>query len=538
MIHLIKYIIIGLLIVTIHSLTAQTWPKTYGEPDRKDESYDIAEAYDKGFYILGLLYSQDYAPKSTWLIKTDINGEILWEKVFQSGVLNKSYMMEPTRDGGILVCGGNWKTGNNTTNPFVVKLNACGEKEWCYEFTESPYGNMPWASDVKETPSGDIIVLVNQYGNHPIHTMHLFKLNAGGEVLWRNSYAHAYNHPGSLNPRGNKLLITSTGEYLITGDIYWEDIWNPGSPMGLRSLFVLIDSIGNEKWVLPFGANDTITGKALMSYQDSDTTFVAICTNWTNEVNPLFLSYDIYGNIIEYNTIEMNTINPDIGDGIFTRLRKFNTNYLVGGGFYISSSSHHDQMEAVFDSNYMEPNYGVLKYIIHNENDSPYDMIVTRNQKVLSSSKHNSWDIYLAKLNTQLEMDTLDPNNYTYDSLCTTPGLPQSGFISLDDCGLFTDIDEIPTAKQYREKIRWIPITAYPNPVTEGKLTMEFENTQHHQNMELHCYDNFGRLIHSRKIYNGQQDTVLDVSTWPPGIYIAVVYSDGSARGKAKFEVR
>ncbi len=165
----------------------------------------------------------------------------------------------------------------------------------------------------------------------------------------------------------------------------------------------------------------------------------------------------------------------------------------------------------------------------------------TIHSKIFSNSTYvvaGSWDISLSKLNQNLEYDTLDPGNYTYDSLCTTPGLPQSGFISLDDCDLFTAIDEIPTAKQYQEKIRWIPIKAYPNPVTEGKLTLEFENTIHHKNMELHCYDDFGRQIHYQKIYKGQQDTDVDVSGWPPGIYIAVVYSEGSARGKAKFVVR
>ncbi len=99
-------------------------------------------------------------------------------------------------------------------------------------------------------------------------------------------------------------------------------------------------------------------------------------------------------------------------------------------------------------------------------------------------------------------------------------------------------IDDPLTPAQYYESIRWIPIKAYPNPVTEGKLTLEFENTKHHKNMELRCYDDFGRQVHHQKIYKGQQDTDVDVSGWPQGIYIAVVYSEGSARGKAKFVVR
>jgi hypothetical protein len=110
--------------------------------------------------------------------------------------------------------------------------------------------------------------------------------------------------------------------------------------------------------------------------------------------------------------------------------------------------------------------------------------------------------------------------------------------MDLTNCLVITSIEDWPTPDQYYESIRWIPITAYPNPVTEGKLTLEFENTEHHKNMELRCYDDFGRQVHSQKIYKGQQDTGLDVSGWSPGIYIAVVYSNGGARGKVKFVVR
>ena len=530
----IRTILLLLIVVGTIPLLAQTWPKYYGQPGRYDDSYDIAEAYDNGYYILGYQYSS--VAQKTWLIKTDVNGEVLWEKVFTS-YFNKSQALDPTRDGGVLICGMNERAEGDKTAPYVIKLNACGEKEWCVNFAESHEASYPWAQDIKELPSGDIVVLVNEYGYHPINTMHLFKLNPSGEVLWRNPYASAYEHPGSLNPEGNKILITATNEYLLTGNAYWEDAWNPGGSMGLRSLFVLVDSVGHEKWVLPFGTSDTIYGKALMSIQDSDETFIAVGSNWKNEINPLLMKYDVNGKIRGYNTIDMGTINPLIGEGIFTRFDLKSPNIILGGGFSISAPTHYDMMEAVFDSNYMNSNYGVLNYVIHAQNDSPYDMKVFNKNKILTSSASllSAKDIFLAKLNPDLEYDTLDPGTYTYDSLCTTPGLPQSGFISLSDCGLFVGMDEIPTPQQYNERISQIPITAYPNPVKDGTLTLEFENTEHHANIELRCYDSYGRQCHSQKIYKGQQQTRLDVSDWSTGIYIAIIYSTGGVRGKVKF---
>jgi hypothetical protein len=75
-------------------------------------------------------------------------------------------------------------------------------------------------------------------------------------------------------------------------------------------------------------------------------------------------------------------------------------------------------------------------------------------------------------------------------------------------------------------------------PVTSDLLTIRTGKSKTHNNLALRFYDYLGRQIHNQKIYKDQQDMDVDVSTWPPGIYIAVVYSDGSARGKVKFVVR
>jgi hypothetical protein len=115
-----------------------------------------------------------------------------------------------------------------------------------------------------------------------------------------------------------------------------------------------------------------------------------------------------------------------------------------------------------------------------------------------------------------------------YDSLCPYP--IQSGTIDLTDCPPTVSIGELPSPDEYYESIRWIPLKAYPNPVSGQELTIEFENTQHHSNMELRLYDAFGKEMHRRRIYTGQQDTRLDVGHWPPGLYLGVDLSVTAAR--------
>jgi len=80
-------------------------------------------------------------------------------------------------------------------------------------------------------------------------------------------------------------------------------------------------------------------------------------------------------------------------------------------------------------------------------------------------------------------------------------------------------------------------LKAFPNPVKEGKVTFEFENTDHHRNMELRIYNIFGIEIKRQHVYRSQQTTEMDVTAWPAGIYLAVIFSNGGAVGRVKFVV-
>ena len=127
----------------------------------------------------------------------------------------------------------------------------------------------------------------------------------------------------------------------------------------------------------------------------------------------------------------------------------------------------------------------------------------------------------------------MNPGYYTYDSLCMTRS-PAKRLYLLDDCDIITSEDEIPSPEEYYSFIATISITAYPNPA-ETEITLAFQNTEHHNNMLLECYNIFGQKVHSEKIYKGQQQTRLNVSDWSKGLYFAVVKSNGKVAGTERF---
>jgi hypothetical protein len=535
----IKTILSILLLLHASFSFSQTWPKYYGEIGKYDFSEDILETYDRGYLMSGNIHDYNNGTsKNGWLIKTDINGEILWEKIFDNDLhLSKINAIEQTNDGGVVICG-SVRIVINQTQPIVIKLNACGEKEWCKIFY-TPF-ELPWAQDIKETETGEIIVLVNQFGENPEETMHLFKLSASGDLLWQKPFCSMYVHPECAQPLGKKLLITSNGKYLIAGNVYWEEPWNPGGPKPLCPLFVLADSMGMEKWVLPFGLSDTIHGEALGILDVNFDNFIGVGYFWPNQGydEGLIMEFDNMGNEINFRRINAKEIDDSFNRLLFYEAIRFDTLVAFGGVIGVEFVGN-PTMETISDTNLFN-NVSFTNYIQHYNLITPYSLGRTSDNKLLSNSTHKetgNWEIALSKLNLNLEGDTAYLDNYTYDSLCI-PGPPQSGFIFLDDCEIITGTSDMPTPEQYYASLKTIPITAYPNPAREREVTFEFENTEYHQNMELRCFNVYGEPVHKEKVYKHQGESKINISNWQKGIYIAIVYSNGLPVGRCKFVVR
>ncbi|NOX46924.1 MAG: T9SS type A sorting domain-containing protein [Chlorobi bacterium] len=523
-------------------LFSQPWPKYYGEPNKYDFSKDIVESYDKGYLMCGNIqvYSNE-AEQWGWIIKTDINGEVIWDKVLENQIhLTYIRAIEKTMDGGLLVCGLVYPS-IYYADPFVMKLNACGEKEWCKQFSGA-YDSSPSAADIKETETGEIILLVNEWGTSPEETMHLFKLSHEGDVLWKKPFCSGYVHPEGAIPLGHRVLITSESDFLIAGEVYWENPWNPGGTKVLRPLFVMADSLGNEKWVLPFGLQDTIAGESYNVIEKTKNEFIGIASLWPtqNEIKPLFIKFDNEGASLDYQIINVKEIDTSFSEGHLGYIFLKDSSYYLSGTFEIYSTEVGPVTEVIIDTNLFETEPQIVDHFIHDSLFWPYTFDTTYNQRLISNStfkETGNWDIALSKLNLDLEYDTLDPGNYVYDSLCSTPGLPQSGFIFLDDCDIVTGMD-VPSPEEYYAFLETIPIKAFPNPASEGQITFEFKNTEHHKNMELRCFDIFGKVIHKEKVYRYQGESKVSLINWQKGMYVAVVYSDGFPVGERKFVVQ
>jgi hypothetical protein len=62
----------------------ELWYKEYGG-NGSDELYDIVQLSDGGFALLGWLENTSSGEWSAWLIRTNSDGEMIWNKTYDTG---------------------------------------------------------------------------------------------------------------------------------------------------------------------------------------------------------------------------------------------------------------------------------------------------------------------------------------------------------------------------------------------------------------------------------------------------------------------
>jgi hypothetical protein len=109
------------------------WHKSYGGPGwDQSNSNDILLANDGGYYFLAETRSFGAGNLDIWLIKTDANGNMEWNKTFGRNKLDLCGGMDFTDDGGIIIAG--TIDLNSFTKPkaegILIKTDLNGNLEW------------------------------------------------------------------------------------------------------------------------------------------------------------------------------------------------------------------------------------------------------------------------------------------------------------------------------------------------------------------------------------------------------------------------
>jgi hypothetical protein len=502
---------IGMLF-TCKFTPAQDWPKIYYDGIDATIS-DLAETYDKGYLLASYTYNSVGWPQYNLITKIDINGNVLWDKKFGNGIYSNGLSdFKLTNDNGMILAAGTSKYSGNY-DPTFIKLNVCGEIEWCEVF-QSPDQN--YGTGIIQLADGSYIGMLEYYGEGETYArISLVKMDQSGEPLWIQRLAQEDSL--IINEEGLWLYLTTDNNYLVSGYAYHPDSY---------PFWILTDTTGVQIWDL-FG--DNFLGEAHQVIEKDSgifySTSYAIGDNGIQ--SPVLFKFNKFGNLTgEYNlmgdTIERGSCNPvaSLNDSTL----------IIGVGWKKVSFPIMEGFCEVFNTDTMG-NLIKRRQLINNYYTSLDNIIVSSDYKILAAGNFvidGDWDIYLWKMNKDLEDDTLYTQPLTYDGLC--PYEIQSDTVDLD-CGVFVNIDELPTKEEYESSIK-----ISPNPARDW-ITISFpENVASGPN-EIAIFNLFGQEVMKNKVSPQNNMISFNISNLPPGLYLVICKDSKNKRLAGKFVV-
>jgi outer membrane protein assembly factor BamB len=128
------------------------WEKYYGgREDERGAALDVAD----GGYILAGNKIQKSGKSNICLTKTDLFGEVVWERTYEQPENAWSGSVRRTSDGGYVVVGNNRSLGSDLGEVFLMKTSRIGQVIWQRSLDKAAEGA---GKSVEETSDGGFII--------------------------------------------------------------------------------------------------------------------------------------------------------------------------------------------------------------------------------------------------------------------------------------------------------------------------------------------------------------------------------------------
>jgi len=229
----------------------QSWSRTFGGSEN-DLAYSVQQTSDGGYILLGTTESYGAGGYDFWLIKTDAQGNMQWDRTFGGSEDDWGYSVQQTSDGGYILLGGSYGTGDGDF--WLIKTDAQGNKEWGRTFGGR---DIDWGWSVQQITDGGYILLgyTYSYGAGKADVW-LIRTDAYGDKEWGRTFG------GSEDDWGISVQQTADGGYILLGYTYSygagkADVW-----------LIRTDAYGDKEWDRTFGGSETDWGTSVQQTED------------------------------------------------------------------------------------------------------------------------------------------------------------------------------------------------------------------------------------------------------------------------------
>jgi len=177
----------------------ELWNRTFGGSDWDRGYSGYTDSYGAGYW-------------DVWLIKTDSEGNKKWSKTFGGSDDDWGWSVQQTSDGGYIIAGGTGSYGAGDYDAWLIKTDSEGNELWNRTFGGSDW-DVGWS--VQQTSDGGYII-AGGTGSYSAgdYDAWLIKTDSERNELWTKIFG------GSDWDEGYSIQQTSDGGYIIAGYTY------------------------------------------------------------------------------------------------------------------------------------------------------------------------------------------------------------------------------------------------------------------------------------------------------------------------------
>ena len=296
------------------------WNKTYGG-DESDSGQIIKKTTDNGYVIIGSTSSFGESNTDFWLLKTNADGNEVWNHTYGIYLNEYGIDVQQTSDGGYILVGYCLFFQSHNQGIRVVKTDANGIEHWNKTFGDEYHPAS--AFSVYQMSDGGYLIFGSNWTN--ASNLYLIKTDGSGNILWEKHvacpgmlFASAKTNDGGFILTGLVETTYDSDLYLMKIDANYNNQWDIAiggdfADIGLSVLqtqdnqyvavgignavdgfedgdvfLVQVDAWGNEEWNKTIGGNDTEIGWSVKETQDG---YVIVGANGSYDSNNLDLLF-------------------------------------------------------------------------------------------------------------------------------------------------------------------------------------------------------------------------------------------------------
>jgi hypothetical protein len=239
------------------------WEKTFGGNDN-DLGYSVQQTVDGGYIIAGWTFSFGAGSSDAYLIKTEPNGTMQWQKTFGTSGPEYGSSVQQTSDGGYIITYWNSPFDATVWDVHLIKTEPNGTMQWKKTFGGSDFDV---GLSVQQTSDDGYVIAGRTYSfGAGQGDVYLIKTEPNGTMQWEKTFG------ASGNEYGNSVQQTIDGGYIIAGitDSF-------GAGVYYDVYLIKTDPNGSSEWQKTFGASGTEYASSVQQTSDGG----YIITGWT-----------------------------------------------------------------------------------------------------------------------------------------------------------------------------------------------------------------------------------------------------------------